>query len=45
MPADGAHASVSGLSITPNAGGTGIRVLDSPSSTRMLMCNLPSAQV
>ena len=31
--ADGAHASVSGLSITPNAGGTGIRVLDSPSST------------
>ena len=30
---DGAHASVSGLSITPNAGGTGIRVLDSPSST------------
>ena len=31
--ADGAHASVSGLSISPNAGGTGIRVLDSPSST------------
>ncbi|MBK7408005.1 MAG: right-handed parallel beta-helix repeat-containing protein [Saprospirales bacterium] len=30
---DGAHASVTGLSITPNASGTGIRVLDSPSST------------
>ncbi|MBK8490832.1 MAG: right-handed parallel beta-helix repeat-containing protein [Saprospirales bacterium] len=30
---DGAHASVAGLSITPNASGTGIRVLDSPSST------------
>jgi hypothetical protein len=30
---DGAHATVSGLAITPNTGGTGIRVLDSPSST------------
>ncbi|MCB0202267.1 MAG: hypothetical protein KDI03_19535, partial [Anaerolineae bacterium] len=30
---DGAHASVSGLSITPKATGIGIRVLDSPSST------------
>ena len=30
---DGAHASVSGLSITPPVGGTGIRVLDSASST------------
>lgn len=30
---DGAHASVSGLSIAPNTGGTGMRVLDSPSST------------
>lgn len=30
---DGAHASVSGLAITPKATGTGIRVLDSPSST------------
>jgi parallel beta-helix repeat protein len=31
--ADGAHASVTNLTITPNASGTGIRVLDSPSST------------
>ena len=30
---DGAHASISNLSITPAATGTGIRVLDSPSST------------
>ncbi|MDO8971960.1 MAG: hypothetical protein Q7U74_14795, partial [Saprospiraceae bacterium] len=30
---DGAHATVSGLAITPKSGGTGIRVLDSPSST------------
>lgn len=30
---DGAHATVSGLAITPKATGTGIRVLDSPSST------------
>lgn len=30
---DGAHASVTGLSISPNAAGTGIRVFDSPSST------------
>jgi parallel beta-helix repeat protein len=29
----GAHASISGLSISPNAAGTGIRLLDSPSST------------
>ncbi|MBK8564250.1 MAG: hypothetical protein IPN76_13165 [Saprospiraceae bacterium] len=31
--ADGAHASVTNMTITPNASGTGIRVLDSPSST------------
>ncbi len=30
---DGAHANISGMSISPNATGTGIRVLDSPSST------------
>ncbi|HLP95075.1 MAG TPA: right-handed parallel beta-helix repeat-containing protein [Saprospiraceae bacterium] len=30
---DGAHATVSSLSITPGASGTGIRVLDNPSST------------
>jgi hypothetical protein len=30
---DGAHATVTGLAITPKATGTGIRVLDSPSST------------
>jgi len=30
---DGAHATVSGLAINPKATGTGIRVLDSPSST------------
>ncbi|MBN3034668.1 MAG: right-handed parallel beta-helix repeat-containing protein, partial [Bacteroidales bacterium] len=30
---DGAHATLSGLAITPAAGGTGIRILDSPSST------------
>ncbi|MBK7427360.1 MAG: right-handed parallel beta-helix repeat-containing protein [Saprospiraceae bacterium] len=31
--ADGAHASISNMNITPMALGTGIRVLDSPSST------------
>ncbi|MBK7427359.1 MAG: right-handed parallel beta-helix repeat-containing protein [Saprospiraceae bacterium] len=30
---DGAHANISVISITPNAAGTGVRVLDSPSST------------
>lgn len=30
---DGAHATISGLTITPNANGIGIRLLDSPSST------------
>ena len=29
---DGAHATLSNLTISPNAGGTGIRLLDSPSS-------------
>lgn len=29
----GAHASITGISINPNAAGTGIRLLDSPSST------------
>lgn len=30
---DGAHATLTGTSLSPKAGGTGIRVLDSPSST------------
>lgn len=30
---DGAHANISSMSINPNTAGTGIRVLDSPSST------------
>ncbi len=30
---NGAHATISGVIITPGTGGTGIRVLDSPSST------------
>ncbi len=31
--ADGAHATLSNIAITPNTNGTGIRLLDSPSST------------
>ncbi|MCR9063534.1 MAG: right-handed parallel beta-helix repeat-containing protein [Cytophagales bacterium] len=30
---DGAHATISGITITPHATGTGIRLLDNPSST------------
>ncbi|MBK7094708.1 MAG: HYR domain-containing protein [Saprospiraceae bacterium] len=37
---DGAHGTVTGVSITPNANGIGVRILDSPSSTLHAPVNL-----